>query len=871
MDELLINTKFFLPIVRKGRIDRHRLLNQLNKELQQADLFTRKLTLISAPPGYGKTTLAVDWLKSLSLHTLWLTLDENDNEPVLFLAYFIEALGELDTDILEYRDAVRRATDPKALTGLMTALINRVSLIKSPFIFIFDDYQTIHNPTIHTQMGFLIEHQPPNLHLVILSREDPPLPLSRLRSLGQLCEIREEHLRFTAEETSQLLQFLGIDILPADLNLLQKRTEGWVTGLQLAGISMQTYKEPSDFIKNFAESNRYVQDYLFEEVFSKLDEDIREFLLKTAVLDRMTPKLCDRITGREDSSKLLTALSKMNLFTFPIDSSYIWFRYHQLFRDTLRHQGQLRKDIQENFLHQRACDWFREHGFLREAVLHAIKGEDWACAAELIGSLGQEMLKNGEIITLRTWYETVPEEVLLNQPALYLTFVWSFLLTSQYDQADAMLKKIEQKIDQSSPHFGQMAASQAYLARSQGNSKRVIEKSEQALSCLPEDDFASRGIISLNLGLAYWHEGRLDDAESALNAAKGFAQQIGNTYALLTAEIFHARTLATKGKFSQAEARYQDILKLDQQSPILALLHYDLSEIYYERNQLDLAEEHLSQGLKISQRNDLAEFENTGYILQVLHGLTSQDFKNVQHAMEKSQRMVGDFSPATQARSAACQAMFYLSMGDTTAAVLWLKKVPEDIDVHSFHRFINLTRARLLIAQNKVSAASRLLDKYHQKAAAAGWGYAVFIIRLLQTLASKHSPKAIDYLEDALAIASAEMFIRSFIDIGELLLPPLHQAAKKGIAPEFVGIILKAIKENAIPKEKSSSSLLEPLSKRESEVLNLVTAGLSNREIADQLFISVGTVKTHVHNIYEKLAVSNRTEAAMAAKDLNLV
>ena len=767
---------------------------------------------------------------------------------------------------------MQQSPQPPPGEMIITSLINDLAEVSHPFILALDDYHLVKNPLIHRLVGFLLEHQPVNMLQVILTLEDPLLPISRLRSLGQVCEIREHDLRFLPPETASFFsQVMGLDLEQEDLDTLQSRTEGWVTGLQLAALSMQGYPDPHLFIQSFAGSNRYILDYLFEEIYSRQPSDLQDFLIKTAIFDRLTPGLCDTVAGLSDSRGRLAELEKANLFIVPLDPGCEWYRYHRLFSELLRHQLRSRADISEAIFHQRACQWFESEGHLTDAIQHALAANDWDTTLRLIDQASEGMLKRGEIATLIGWFGKLPKEVTSTHPPVCMTFAWALLLASQFDAAEPLLEQAEQAAQPGSSFLGQVAAAQAYLARARGDNQRLIEKSRQSLLLLPQAEMVTRGNVALNLGLTYWHEGRLEEAEQALLDAQEISGRAGNTYALLAIQIFLARTLATRGKLRQAEAMYLKIIQVGGNIPILALAYYDLATINYEWNQLHPAGEYLQRGLEISIGSGNAEFENSGHILQVFLAMAKGEPAVALEGMERSHVLARDFSPATRTRSSACHVQLALALGDLELAEQWAGQVMDNTDAHSFYRFLGLTQPRLLIAIGQKKAATEQLNACFELSSRAGWGYALIAVRVLQTLAAETTETALDYLTDALRLAQPEGFIRTFADVGEQLTPLLLEAAKRGIKPEYVGQILSTIGKERAKANLEQLPLLESLSERELEVLYLVAAGLSNREIAEKLVISPGTAKTHIHNICGKLSVRNRTEAAMRAKELNLV
>jgi LuxR family maltose regulon positive regulatory protein len=866
MNDLLV-TKFCAPQARPDLVQRPHLFQRLNDGLHPS----RKLILVSAPAGYGKTTLITEWLKGLPGKTAWLSLDEGDNDPALFLAYLVAALQQIVGGMLKSTPAMLQSTQPLPTEVILTSLINEIAPTSEAIILALDDYHVIQNPAIQRQVAFFLEHQPPPLHLIILTRQDPFLPLTRLRAGGQMIEIREDQLRFSLDECACFLQkVMGLNITNQEVASLERRTEGWIAGLQLAALSMQGKDDLKGFIQAFTGSSRYVLDYLMEEVYKHQSLEIQDFLVKTSILERLSAPLCDATTDRLDSQEILRNLEQANLFILPLEPSRTWYRYHRLFSELLHHRLPT-SEISEAGLHQRASQWFETNGYPVEATRHALAAQDWARSARLIEQTGEALLKRGELVTLIGWCEKLPDEVIASRPQLELNYAWALSLIGRFDQAESLLERLESLVQTTPAFMGQVASAQAYVARGKGDNPRAIEKSRQALALLPASDSQARGILAVNLGLVHWHAGQLREATQVLEEVRQVARQTGNIYALLTAQTFLARTRASQGELRRAQEMYQHILREGSQVPILALAHYDLSGIYYEWNDLLKAGEHLEKGMELCIQSGNVEFQNAGHILRAVLNLAEGDPRGAITEVEISHSLSRDFNPSTRARSAACHAQIALAIGDVEAAAHWLADVTEEVDAHSFYRFIGLMRPRLLIAQGKRAAASQLLAGYSVRAAKAGWGYALVAIRILQSLASEQQATALDTLEEALQSSQPEGFIRAYVDAGRSLVPLLLESARRGVTPVYIGQILNAFGADGEKRLTPKPALVEALSERELEVLRLVAVGLSNREIAAQLFISLGTAKTHIHNICGKLNVRNRTEAAAQARKLNLL
>jgi LuxR family transcriptional regulator, maltose regulon positive regulatory protein len=871
MSGQLLTTKLFSPILRKDVVHRTRLVELINTGLWQVNGFVRKLTLVSAPAGSGKTTLVSEWLQGSKYLAAWLSLDESDNDPSLFLAYLIATLGQLQADFGSGILKILQSPQPPPPQVILTLLVNELSSLRTPFILAIDDYHVIHDSALHQQVAFILDHQPPNMHLMIMTREDPLLPIARLRARGQLLEIRQEDLRFTKDETAEFIRRgTGLALAPDDIAALERHTEGWAAGLQLAALSLHGRDDFSEFISDFTSSSRFILDYLVDEVFARLPAEVKEFLLQTSILNRLTGPLCDDVTGRSGGTELLRSLEQANLFIIPLDASHTWYRYHHLFAELLQQFLRL-SGTPEADLHRRASRWYEAHGFYHEAVEHAISAQDWEIAIRVMHQINSGMLKRGEGVTLLGWFKRIPAAVTRSNPGLCLMNAWAAMLTSQFDIAAPLLAHAEQAAEPGSHFLGQVASAQAFLARAQRDSARAIQKSEQALALLPETDLETRGNIAFNLGLAYWHEGRMVEAEGVLVQAQDLTGRTGNIFALLTVQIFLARIAAVRGKLHQAAGALTKLVQTYGQIPILCLAHFDLATLYHEWNELPAAAQHLEQGAALSVRSGNLEFRQSGCLLRAILAHAQRDDEGALAALSEADALAQDFPAAVRSRTAAFGVQLALMQKDRQMLSHWSAKVAAEVDAHSFYRFMGLTRARLLIDLGQKKQAAGELKALHQTASSAGWGYGLVAIRILQCLAAETPNEAVQFMGDALRLGEAEGMVRSFVDASGAIIPALQDAARAGISPGYVGLILSAMGAEGRKAAPEQASLVEPLSERELEVLRLVTAGLSNREIALKLVITPGTAKTHIHNLCGKLGVKNRTEAAARARELGLV
>jgi LuxR family maltose regulon positive regulatory protein len=869
------------------------------ERLNEGLLAGRRLALVSAPAGFGKTTLVAEWAASLASvwewlraaerPCAWLSLDEGDNDPARFLTYLVAALQGVDSNIGRSAQAMLQTPQPASPEAILTSLINDISATPNPFVLVLDDYHLIRTLPIHQQLTFLLEHQPSQMHLVIASREDPPLPLPRLRARAQMVELRQADLTFTAEETAAFLrQTMGLELSRGDVAALQRRIEGWVAGLQLVGLSLRGRDDVEKLIGSFTGSHRYVLDYLIEEVFESQTDEVQDFLLKTSILDRFTASLCDAVcfgvtgtaAGPRSSREVLLALDQANLFVVPLDESRRWYRFHRLFADLLRQQlrrSEMGALVPE--LHRRASRWYDAEGFPSDAVKHALAASDWGRAAALILEVEDEMLKRGEVVTLLGWLRALPDETLRSHPQLYLSYGWALILTGQLDAAGSTLAEAERVAqgqaggDGPEAFLGNIVSAQAFMARVRGNDVRTIELSQRALSLLPPDDPESRCILAVNLGMAHWSQGHLTEAGQALMEAEQAAQRSGNHYARLTALAFLGVVHAAKGRLHEGAEWLREAIRAGRGSPPTALAYDTLSALLYEWNDLDGAAEHLEQGIELGARSGNVEIQIGGYRhlarLRQAQGDPSAALDALQQAHHLAREK--DVSPLMRARNAACHVRIALAQGDLATAILWAEHVAVDADGSAFYPLLGLTLARLLLAQNEKAAAAQQLEAWYEAAVRAGWQFGVIEVRALQALAAPTADQALTFLADALALAEPEGYVRTFVDKGEPIAKLLRQAAARGTEPAYARRLLGGFSRPPAPSRPTEQRLTEPLSERELDVLQILAKHKTNQEIAQTLVISVNTVKTHLKNIYGKLGVHNRQEAVAEARELNLL
>ncbi|MCB8928597.1 MAG: hypothetical protein H6652_23595 [Ardenticatenaceae bacterium] len=867
----LLQTKLFTPRLRPSLVHRPRLIEKLNNGL------SGKLTLVSAPAGFGKTTVVVAWMMACDMPAVWLSLDEEDSDPVRFWRYLIAGLQTIHADFGTEILQLFAQTPPPPMQTAVTALINAISKIPNEIIFVLDDYHLIDSQTTHEALTYFLERQPPQLHLVITTREDPPIPLPRWRARGDLTEIRERDLKFTAAEATALLnETLALDLTTAQIEKLFQKTEGWVSGLQLAALALREQADAEQFVNAFAGSNRFILDYLIEEVFRQQPPDVRTFLLQTAVLERLTAPLCDAVMAQEGNSQtILERLEQANLFTISLDQSRQWFRYHHLFADLLRQRLRL-EQVDTAVLHQRAAHWHEENGFYRRAINHYLQAAAWEQAATLIQARNDDIQKQGENRTFLRWMETLPNAVIEAMPDLCLGYAWALALSGQPDAANHFLAFAEEAFRDNPPKYGAVLSAQIHLARSRHDLPQTIALSETALAMLPPAAHNPRSALLLNLGIAHWQLGQITEAEKTLTAAQEAAKLAQNHHVQLLAIGFLAMTQVAQGQLPKAATLLQAALAWGEALPASALPHMVLAGVLYEWNQLEEARAHLQTAIDLAQRSGNSELTSSAYRQWALLLLAQGDAAAAQAALATAENAAGTQAPPhTQARNDAVAVMIALAQSNLEKAQEKIEMMPAAVSASPFYVPLFLAPARLALARDDRAAAAAHLMAEYEKAEAGGWRYGQIEIRLLQALAA--GDDSLRFFTDALTLAQPGNFRRIFLDKGPALLPLLHLAVSKQILPDYSRMLLALFAGTpppvpaSPPPEQTDTLLVDAVSEREIEVLQLLANGRTYKEIAQELFVSVNTIKSHLKSIYGKLGVNNRREAVAQARLLHLI
>jgi LuxR family maltose regulon positive regulatory protein len=892
------------------------LIEHLNQGLRH------KLTLVSAPAGFGKTTLLSEWVGQTEAPAAWVSLDEGDNDPTRFLAYFIAALGQvegIEATIGEGALGMLQSPQPPPTEAVLTSLLNEIAAIPDRIILVLDDYHLIEAQPIHDALTFLLEHLPPperGLHLVIATRDDPHLSLARLRARGQLTELRATDLRFTSSEAAEFLnQVMGLALSEEDIAALETRTEGWIAGLQLAAISMQGREDVTGVIQSFTGSQRYVLDYLVEEVLEQQSESIQTFLLQTSILNRLTGSLCDAVcsvgtvTGQDNGQTTLEILENANLFIVPLDGERRWYRYHHLFADLLRNQLKASQPDLVPALHRQASAWYAANDLRPEAIAHSMAAEDWERVAQLIDKVVNDVMGGGAYLTdVLGWLDTLPQEVVRARPRLGIVRAWMLMLMRHNDDAERCLHELEETTDSLLPKEDQLqvTAIRAFLARQQDEVPKAIELSHQVLDALAEGVSAPnlvKPMAALNLANAYILMGDVIQSQRWFSEVLAIAEEAGIAFAL-AAMHGQALTQTIGGQLHRAAETYRRALELADQAaqqsvgvaPAMAWIHTGLGDLLQEWNRLDEAAHHLDRGLELGRKWQIGGSLCSSYIslarlsqAQGDRGGTLDMIRQAEQLPPAYQSALGG-GPLGACRARTMLALAGSSSGDPAshleAVEQWARTrgLCADGAIHSLDdEYEYLVWARLLIARNEASRALHLLARLLEKAQEYGRTGRAIEILTLQALAQQKlgaTEQALNPLERALSLAEPEGYVRTFVDEGALMAELLkafsaQRSASLTVSQAYVDRLLSAFGPvgtvDSVRPSRSTTFPPDALTDREMEVLRLLNTGLTGPEIARELYVSINTVKTHTRRIYDKLEVHRRYEAIERAQELGLI
>jgi LuxR family maltose regulon positive regulatory protein len=883
----ILATKLYIPPPRPKVVLRPRLIERLNEGLHG------KLTLISAAAGFGKTTLVSEWVARCQRPAAWLSLDEGDSDPIRFLTYLVAALQTIMANIGEGVLGVLQAPQPPPIESILVTLLNEIATIPDNFVLVLDDYHVMDAKSIDNALTFLLEHLPPPMHLVIATREDPHLPLARLRSRGQLTELRAADLRFTPTEAAEFLsQVMGLNLSPEDIAALETRTEGWIVGLQLAAISMRGHEDTTSFINSFTGSHHFVLDYLVEEVLQQQSESIQTFLLRTSILDRLCGPLCDAVLGSPSASgqETLEYLERTNLFIVPLDSERRWYRYHHLFGDLLRQRLGKPKEFAEFNL--RASQWHEENGDLGAAFHHAIAAGDSVRAAGLAEAAWRGMEESFQTAALRGWVKKLPEEVIRVRPVLCTLLGRAFADAGEPEASELRLQDAERCLDgsdlaneaQLKPLPAMIALIRAYNAQVQGNLATTVKYAEQAIQLIPENDSYRRSQAAITLELTHWASGNLESAIRGLGDWMESMTQLGNHVFVVASAFAVADLLVGLGRLSEAERTYQDALQLAAQhgpeaEHITAHHHLGLSMIYRQRGDDTLAAHHLKRAAELGLQTTLVDWLHRWHVAQAQLKEAAGDLETALALLDEAKRVYVQSEVPDLRPIAALKARIYLKQGRPDKARAWAAERGLSLadEVSYLHEFEHLTLARLEIANPLVNALLARLLQAAEAQKRRGSALDILLVQALAHEAQGNRPQALAALKRALSLAEPEGYVRIFVDEGEAMRLLIEKQSRNrdhplsGYADKLLAAFAQpvAAPKSAIIHQKSD--MIEPLSERELEVLKLLRSELSGPEIAQQLIVSLNTLRTHTNHIFNKLGVNNRRAAVLRAEELDLL
>ena len=913
----LLNTKLQTPPLRTDWVVRRRLIAQIEDGLAQQ----RKLTVVAAPAGFGKTTLILDWLAAKPRHHAWVALDEQDNDLYRFWRYVIAGLQRIDPAIGESVLASLETARPAA-DALVTALIN--DLVTSGIfddeddgegviVLVLDDYHLIDAPAVHNSVNFLLDNLPSQLHVVLTTRADPPLNLARRRARLALTEIRAADLRFSEDEAATYFnQAMRLNLTPAEIQALEKRTEGWIVGLQLAALSLREQADRHAFVHALAGDDRYIGDYLIEEVLNQQPPAVQDFLLKTSILERFNAALCRAVTGVDESAQILEELDRGHLFVTPLDRGRRWFRYHRLFADLLRHQLHLKNNGHTAELQRRAVAWYAENDYAEEAIRVALSVPDHGLAADLIERFALSMRNERGIAISDAWMEALPDAIYAARPLLAAIRAEALLYVpemralqgaaSWLDRADAILDRQEDGSMEGRQIRGYVAGLRAILSIHSGQSPtQTIVNIDRALELLPDTPWArsKRASMLVSQGLAQIAINQIVQAEEVLTHAAEHSRKIGAHYAQVMAVYGLHLIERTRGNLGGVETMTRSLLddlrdRADR-IPAVGALYVQLGTVQFDRNQLDAAQDNLERGLAQIPLSGEYGIELNGLVMLLrLHQArgnaegVARTYDRIARAMSGVAQILGeDYLILLRVRVFAWTSFSEVQIAE---AVTWADQIlaapppPSPILINqgrtNFVRVLAAVRIRLNQYRSGTPVALTplfdLLMQHENVARSAGWRARVYDVAILASLlhhAQDNTAAALFALEPALRYVAEQGAVRLFLDEGEPMRQLLQSAVARGVQPETAHRILEQFPaaEQAATRPPTQSTLIEPLNDREEAILRLLAQKRSRQEIADDLILSINTVKWHINNLYAKLGVEKRNQAIARAVELGIL
>jgi len=914
MSAPILATKLYIPPPRPKVVLRPRLIERLNEGLSAS----RKLTLISAPAGFGKTTLVSEWVASCDQKVAWLSLDEGDNDPASFLAYLVAALQTIKAEIGTGILGALQSPQPPPIESILTALLNEITTVQDHFVLVLDDYHVMDSKPVDEAFAFLLEHLPPQMHLVITTREDPHLPLARLRARGQLTELRAADLRFTPAEAAEFLnQVMGLNLSAEDITALETRTEGWIAGLQLAALSMQGLQDAASFIRSFTGSHHFVLDYLMEEVLQQQSESIQTFLLRTSILDRLCGPLCDAVLGPPSASgqETLEYLERANLFIVPLDNERRWYRYHHLFADVLRMHLTAEQPDQVSAMHRRASEWYEHNGSTDNAIRHALAAEDFARAANLVELVMPAMNRSRQFATLLGWLKALPDELVRVRPVLSVGYALVLMSCGENESVEPRLRDAEGWLDTTadmharpeSPAAGMIVVDEEEFRRlpgmialfrggqalARGDMPETVKNAQRVLDLAPEDDLLMLGGAASQLGIASWASGDLDAARRMTADGTENVRLAGYISSAIGGAIVLADIQIAQGHLHEAMTTYERALQwaTEPGAPVLqgaADMYVGMSDLYREHNDLKTATQHLLTSQALGELAGLPQNPYRWCAAMARIQEAQGDLDGALDLLEQAERLYDSNLSPNVRPVATRKARVWVAQGRLGEALGWAREqgLSVENELSYLHEFDHITLARVLLAlyqsdhaDGSISEVMGLLERLLKAAEEGGRKGSLIEILVLQAIAYHTQgdlPAALLPLQRALALAEPEGYVRMFLDEGSGMMQLLREAAARETMPDYTDKLLAAFeagkrKSEDKPDIHPAQLLIDSLSQRELKILQLIAQGLSNREIGERLFLALDTVKGHNRKIFDKLQVQSRTEAIARARELGLL